>query len=68
MFIPALAKIPPEITYSTAPWWKAGVDWVTQDMTIDILRDMWKGERVPPGRWIGVGIVCLGLVVAARAG
>ncbi len=25
------------------------------------------GEAVPPQRWIGVGIVCLGLAVAARA-
>ena len=24
-------------------------------------------ERVPAGRWIGVGLVCLGLIVAARA-
>jgi glycine betaine/proline transport system permease protein len=27
--IPALAKIPQGLTLSTAPWWKAGVDWIT---------------------------------------
>ncbi|CAM5764757.1 ABC transporter permease [Labrys miyagiensis] len=27
--LPALAKIPPGWTLSTAPWWKAAVDWVT---------------------------------------
>jgi glycine betaine/proline transport system permease protein len=28
-FVPALATVPPSIKISTAPWWKAGVDWVT---------------------------------------
>jgi glycine betaine/proline transport system permease protein len=27
--VPALAKIPQDWTLSTAPWWKAGVDWIT---------------------------------------
>jgi glycine betaine/proline transport system permease protein len=27
--LPALAKIPQDLTLSTAPWWKAGVDWIT---------------------------------------
>lgn len=29
LVIPAFAKIPNELTLSTAPWWKAGVDWIT---------------------------------------
>ena len=29
LVLPALAKIPPGWTLSTAPWWKAGVDWIT---------------------------------------
>ena len=28
-FIPFFAKVPDWITISTAPWWKAGVDWIT---------------------------------------
>ena len=28
-FVPALAAVPKQITISTAPWWKAGVDWLT---------------------------------------
>ena len=28
-FVPALAAVPKEMTISTAPWWKAGVDWLT---------------------------------------
>ncbi|HKQ94647.1 MAG TPA: ABC transporter permease subunit [Aestuariivirgaceae bacterium] len=28
-FLPFFAKVPDWITISTAPWWKAGVDWVT---------------------------------------
>jgi glycine betaine/proline transport system permease protein len=26
---PALAKVPSAITFSTAPWWKAVIDWIT---------------------------------------
>jgi glycine betaine/proline transport system permease protein len=29
VFIPAFEAVPKEITISTAPWWKAGVDWIT---------------------------------------
>ncbi|WP_245443342.1 ABC transporter permease [Labrys okinawensis] len=29
LVLPALAKIPASWTLSTAPWWKAGVDWIT---------------------------------------
>jgi glycine betaine/proline transport system permease protein len=29
LFVPAFAKVPPSITVSTAPAWKAAVDWVT---------------------------------------
>jgi glycine betaine/proline transport system permease protein len=29
LVVPALAKIPQEFTVSSAPWWKAGVDWIT---------------------------------------
>jgi glycine betaine/proline transport system permease protein len=29
LWSPAFAKVPPSIEISTAPWWKAGVDWIT---------------------------------------
>lgn len=29
LFVPAFASVPAAIKISTAPWWKAGVDWVT---------------------------------------
>jgi glycine betaine/proline transport system permease protein len=29
LFVPAFAAVPKSITVSTAPWWKAAVDWVT---------------------------------------
>ncbi|MFN0217641.1 MAG: ABC transporter permease [Hyphomicrobium sp.] len=29
LFIPAFAAVPAAIKISTAPWWKAGVDWLT---------------------------------------
>ena len=30
LVVPALAKVPSEITVTTAPYWKSAVDWVTQ--------------------------------------
>jgi glycine betaine/proline transport system permease protein len=29
VFVPAFQAVPKAITISTAPWWKAGVDWIT---------------------------------------
>jgi len=31
LFIPALAKLPPELTLSTASYWKSAVDWIVQN-------------------------------------
>jgi glycine betaine/proline transport system permease protein len=40
LFVPAFASIPAGATYSTAPWWKAGVDWITLNFfdTIELFR------------------------------
>ena len=66
LFIPALAKIPPEITYSTAPWWKAGVDWITQNFfdTIEYFRTGFLIYVLNPMRaffeslpWLGVLLI-----------
>jgi len=29
LLVPAFAKIPEQLTFTTAPWWKAGIDWIT---------------------------------------
>ena len=29
LYVPALNKVPDSMTLTTAPWWKAGVDWLT---------------------------------------
>ncbi|MCB1381041.1 MAG: ABC transporter permease subunit, partial [Alphaproteobacteria bacterium] len=39
-FLPALNKLPSSLTFTTAPYWKAGVDWLTQNLfdAIEALR------------------------------
>jgi glycine betaine/proline transport system permease protein len=36
LFMPAFAKIPSDLTYSTGAWWKAAVDWITQNFFDEI--------------------------------
>jgi glycine betaine/proline transport system permease protein len=71
LVLPALAKIPAEITYSTAPWWKAGVDWVTQNFfdTIEYFRTGFLLYVLNPMRVFFEGLPWLGVVlVLAYAG
>jgi glycine betaine/proline transport system permease protein len=71
LFVPALAKIPAEITYSTAPWWKAAVDWVTQNFfdTIEFFRTGFLLYVLNPLRAFFEGLPWLGVVlILAYAG
>jgi glycine betaine/proline transport system permease protein len=71
IFVPALAKIPAEITYSTAPWWKAAVDWVTQNFfdAIEFFRTGFLLYVLNPLRVFFEGLPWLGVVlVLAYAG
>ena len=71
IFVPALAKIPAGITYSTAPWWKAAVDWITQNFfdAIEFFRTGFLLYVLNPLRVFFEGLPWLGVVlVLAYAG
>lgn len=66
---PALAKLPASLTVSTAPLWKAGVDWITQHFfdTIELFRVALLAHVLNPARafcenfpWAGA-VLLLGL-------
>jgi glycine betaine/proline transport system permease protein len=65
LFVPALAKIPAGITYSTAPWWKAGVDWITQNFfdTIEFFRTKFLLYALNPMRVFFEGLPWLGVLL-----
>ena len=64
-FIPALAAVPKDITISTAPWWKAGVDWLTVNYfdTIEAFRTALLLNILNPVRSFLEGFPWLGAVV-----
>ena len=64
-FVPALAAVPKEITISTAPWWKAGVDWLTINYfdTIEAFRTALLLNILNPVRAFLEGFPWLGAVL-----
>lgn len=67
--VPAFNAVPKEITISTAPWWKAGVDWITVNYfdAIEVFRTTLLIYVLNPTRaflehfpWLGA-LVLLGL-------
>lgn len=70
LFTPALATFPKSLTLTTAPWWKAGVDWLTLHMfdaieavrvfvLLNFLNPMRAGFESLP--WLGVLLVVVAL-------
>jgi glycine betaine/proline transport system permease protein len=71
LFFPAFVKIPSDLTYSTAPWWKAAVDWVTVNFfdAIEYVRTGFLLYILNPLRAFFEGLPWLGVVlVVAFAG
>jgi len=75
LFFPAFTRIPDSLTLTTAPYWKAGVDWVTQNFfdAIESLRVfalLWFLNPLRAGfealPWLGVLAILAAL--AARLG
>jgi glycine betaine/proline transport system permease protein len=66
LIVPAFGKVPDAMTFTTAPWWKAGVDWLTINffdvietvrtrLLLDVLNPLRTAFESLP--WLGVMIV-----------
>ena len=70
LVVPAFASFPKSLTLTTAPWWKAGVDWLTLNLfdTIEAVRVFVLLHFLNPMRagfealpWLGVLLVIVAL-------
>jgi glycine betaine/proline transport system permease protein len=65
LVLPAFAKVPAEITFTTAPAWKAAVDWVTVNYfdVIEVMRTTFLIYVLNPLRAFFEGLPWLGVVL-----
>jgi len=63
--LPAFNKVPAQITFTTAPWWKAAVDWVTVNYfdVIEVARTSFLIYVLNPLRAFFEGLPWLGVVL-----
>ena len=68
LVLPALAKVPASLTFSTAPWWKAAVDWMTVNYfdAIEVFRTGFLIYVLNPLRAFFEGLPWLGVMLPAR--
>ena len=71
LVFPAFNKVPDALTFTTAPWWKAGVDWLIVNLfdVIEVMRTTLLIYVLNPIRQVFEGLPWLGvtLLVAATA-
>ncbi len=70
LVFPVFNKVPEALTFTTAPWWKAGVDWMTVNLfdVIEVMRTTLLIYVLNPVRTLFEGLPWLGITLMIAAG